>query len=118
MAETELSGRRALGTHRKDPIFFSTSRRTLHTHCPPDVDISMPANVDLVVVFRTSSISLSKQQTRDDALKAEQQYSVLLETLTKAGLRAVGRRGETQGHLLILIWCPHILLETLAHRER
>jgi anoctamin-10 len=78
----------------------------------------MPPNVDLVIVFRTNAISLSKQQTRDDALEAEQQYNMLLQTLTKAGLRAVGRRGETQGHLLVLLSCPQRLLATLILRER
>lgn len=78
----------------------------------------MSPNVDLVVVFRTNSIRLSKQQTRDDALQAEQQYTKLLDTLTKAGLRAVGRRGETQGRLIVLIFCPKALLGTLVHRER
>jgi hypothetical protein len=75
-------------------------------------------HVDLVVVFRTSTISLSKQKTREDALKAERQYSKLLETLINSGLRAVGRRGATQGQLLVLISCPRRLLWTLAHRER
>lgn len=78
----------------------------------------MSPNVDLVIVFRANAISLSKQQTRDDALEAEQQYNMLLQTLTKAGLRAVGRRGETQGHLLVLISCPQSLLGTLILRER
>lgn len=78
----------------------------------------MAPNVDLVIVFKATSISLSKQQVRDDALKAEQQYSKLLETLTKPGLRAVGRRGEKRGHLLILLSCPHKLLASLVYRER
>jgi hypothetical protein len=78
----------------------------------------MSPNVDLVVVFRTNSPSLSKLRARDDALKAEQQYSALLETLTKTGLRAVGRCGETRDQILVLISCPQKLLGTLAHRER
>lgn len=79
----------------------------------------MPSHdIDLVIVFRTSSIiKFSKQTTRDDALNAEQQYSTLLQTLIKNGLRAVGRRGET-GHVLVLISCPNSLLGTLMHRER
>jgi anoctamin-10 len=89
-------------------IFYPSLPTTIH----------MPPIIDLVVVFRTNTISLSKQQTRDDALKTEQQYTKLLETLTKAGLRAIGRRGETQGHILVLISCPQTLLGTLVHRER
>jgi hypothetical protein len=78
----------------------------------------MSPNVDLVIVFRINSISLSKQQSRDDARKAELQYSSLLHTLTKHGLRAVGRRGESQDQLLILVSCSQSLLRTLAYRER
>lgn len=78
----------------------------------------MAPNVDLVIVFKATSITLSKQQARDDALRAEQQYSKLLEMLTKSGLRAVGRRGEKEGHLLIFVFCPPGLLASLVYRER
>lgn len=77
----------------------------------------MTPKVDLVIVFKTTLTSLSKHKTREDAFKVEHQYSKLLETLTKAGLRAVGRRGEEQG-LLILLSCPKNLLTSLVHRER
>lgn len=79
----------------------------------------MTFTVDLVITFRAShKTSLSKQQTREDAKKAEQQYSRLLETLTYAGLDAVGRRGESLGHLLVFVKCPDSLLQTLVRRER
>lgn len=78
----------------------------------------MAPNVDLVIVFKTSTVSLSKQQTRDDAARAGQQYKKLLDTLNKAGLRAVGRRGETQGQLLVLLSCTQAVLARLVHRER
>ncbi|KAG5652528.1 hypothetical protein H0H81_004685 [Sphagnurus paluster] len=62
----------------------------------------MPPEVDLVITFRaTKKTSLSKQQIREDSRKAEQEYSRLIETLNYAGLRAVGRRGESLGHLLV-----------------
>lgn len=78
----------------------------------------MPPHIDLVIVFKASAISLSKQQTREDALKAEKQYSKLLATLTKAGLLVVGRRGEKDGELLILLTSPPKILASLVHRER
>ena len=78
-----------------------------------------PPDVDLVIAFRaTRKTSLSKQQTREDARKAEQQYKRLLQTLTYAGLKAVGRRGEALGHLLVFVTCPHQLVEVLVKRER
>ena len=78
-----------------------------------------PPDVDLVISFRaTKPTSLSKQQTREDARKAEQQYKRLIETLTYAGLKAVGRRGESLGHLLIFVTCPPKLVEELVRRER
>ncbi|EGO01436.1 hypothetical protein SERLA73DRAFT_166001 [Serpula lacrymans var. lacrymans S7.3] len=80
----------------------------------------MPPQVDLVVVFRSSlkGTHLSKEQTRQQIAKAERQYSALLETLTRAGLKVVGRRGESQGQLLIMVTCPQNVLATLVHRER
>ena len=74
--------------------------------------------VDLVIVFRGSSRSHSKRQVLQDAQKAEQQYSHLLNTLKGAGLQVVGRRGERQGHVLVLVWCPKSLLSNLVQRER
>ncbi|KAF8159945.1 calcium-activated chloride channel-domain-containing protein [Crassisporium funariophilum] len=76
-------------------------------------------DVDLVITFRaTKKTSLSKQQTREDARKAEQQYKRLIETLTYAGLKAVGRRGESLGHLLVFVTCPPKHVEELVRRER
>ncbi|PFH53223.1 hypothetical protein AMATHDRAFT_73446 [Amanita thiersii Skay4041] len=79
----------------------------------------MRRSVDLVIAFRaTRKTSLSHSQTRKDAQKAQQQYSRLIETLTYSGLHAVGRRGESLGHLLIFISCPKNLLDNLVRRER
>ncbi|KAG6902487.1 hypothetical protein C0995_016064 [Termitomyces sp. Mi166 len=79
----------------------------------------MPHHVDLVITFRaTKKTSLSKQQIREDSRKAEQQYTRLIGTLTTGGLRAVGRRGESLGHLLILVSCPSSHVDTLTERER
>lgn len=78
-----------------------------------------PPDVDVVITFRaTKQTSLSKQQIREDSRKAEQQYTRLIHTLTQTGLRAVGRRGEGLGHLLIFVSCPKNLVFDLVKRER
>jgi anoctamin-10 len=80
----------------------------------------MPPHVDVVVVFRAASkrTPLSKDQTRKIAARAERQYTALIDTLTRAGLKAVGRRGENQDQLLVLVACPPDLLVRLVHCER
>jgi anoctamin-10 len=80
----------------------------------------MPPHVDLVINFRasTSARTFSKDQVREDAAKAEKQYSRLLDTLSYAGLRVVGRRGEKQGHILVFVSCPDVQLCKLVDRER
>ena len=85
----------------------------------PTFPVMPPAGVDVVITFRfTKKTSLSKQQIREDSRKAEEQYSRLTQTLTDAGLHAVGRRGEALGHLLIFVSCPRNLLLSLVKRER
>ena len=80
----------------------------------------MPPHVDVVVVFRAASkrVPLSKEQTRKNAAKTERQYTTLIETLIRSGLKAVGRRGENQDQLLILVTCSPDLLVRLVHCER
>ncbi|KAH7921987.1 DUF590-domain-containing protein [Leucogyrophana mollusca] len=80
----------------------------------------MPPQVDVVIVFRTSAkkATLTKEQARQNAAKAERQYSALIDTLSKAGLNAVGRRGESQDQLLIMVSCPQKVLANLVHCER
>lgn len=82
----------------------------------------MPPHVDVVVVFRAASkrtpLSGSKEQIRKIAARTERQYTALIETLTRSGLKAVGRRGENQDQLLVLVNCPPDLLVRLVHCER
>ncbi|KAF8167034.1 calcium-activated chloride channel-domain-containing protein [Mycena galopus ATCC 62051] len=78
----------------------------------------MHPEVDLVIVFRASQSSLLKCQALDDAKKAEEQYGRLMKSLSSAGLRAVARRGETLGHLLVFVTCPTNHVHTLIRRER
>lgn len=78
-----------------------------------------PPDIDLVIAFRTTREgSVSKKQTREEARKAEQQYERLVNTLTFAGLKAVGRRGESLGHILVFVVCPPNLVVDLVKRER
>ncbi|KAJ7483438.1 calcium-activated chloride channel-domain-containing protein [Mycena latifolia] len=79
----------------------------------------MLPEVDLVIAFRASrKTSLLKRHALEDARKAEEQYGSLIKALSSAGLRAVGRRGESLGHLLVFVSCPKSLVHTLIQRER
>lgn len=79
----------------------------------------MPPKVDLVLVFRSSSGKIEPRvQARQNARQASEQYSRLLQTLKRGGLLAVGKRGERDGQLLVLVSCPSTLLKRLAQRER
>jgi anoctamin-10 len=80
--------------------------------------LEMPPSVDLVIIFKGSSDLPSKQQIQTGVQKAEQQYSRLLTTLKDAGLSAVGRRGEKQGVVLVLVACPESRLSSLMQHER
>ncbi|KAJ7691956.1 calcium-activated chloride channel-domain-containing protein [Mycena rosella] len=79
----------------------------------------MLPEVDLVIAFRASrKTSVLKRHAVEDARKAEEQYTRLIKALSSAGLRAVGRRGESLGHLLVFVSCPQSLIQTLIQRER
>lgn len=81
----------------------------------------MTPKVDLVLVFRSSTGNSQVQPkalARQNARQASQQYAKLLEALKRGGLKAVGKRGEKDGQLLVLVSCPFLLLKRLAQRER
>ena len=79
----------------------------------------MAPQVDLVLVFRSSPGKvLSKPQARENARQASQQYTRLLDTLKNGRLQVVGKRGEQEGQLLVLVHCPEQTLERLVQRER
>ncbi|KAL5513194.1 hypothetical protein ACEPAH_3592 [Sanghuangporus vaninii] len=80
-----------------------------------------PANVpkvDVILVFRASSTTLSKQEAREDAEEAEKEYALLLKTLRGAGLRATGKRGQKSGQVLVFVWASSTKLAKLVQRER
>ncbi|KAI0675957.1 DUF590-domain-containing protein [Trametes maxima] len=79
----------------------------------------MAPQVDLVLIFRSSPGKvLSKPQARENARQAAQQYTRLLEVLKNGRLHAVGKRGEKEGQLLVLVHCPQSTLTRLVQRER
>lgn len=79
----------------------------------------MAPKVDLVVVFRSSSGKVvPKALARQNAAQASEQYAKLLQTLKRGGLQAVGKRGERDGQLLVLVASPPALVKRLAQRER
>lgn len=74
---------------------------------------------NLIIIFRATGRTVrSKQQTRDETREAEQQYTRLIDTLTRAGLKAVGKKGGPAGQLLILVTWTEELLDDLVKRER
>ncbi|GBE86287.1 DUF590-domain-containing protein [Sparassis latifolia] len=78
----------------------------------------MVPTVDLVLVFRSSSGKvLSRPHARENARQAERQYTLLLHVLKKGGLRAVGKCGEREGQLLVLVSCPLETVARLSQRE-
>ncbi|KAF8327348.1 calcium-activated chloride channel-domain-containing protein [Amanita rubescens] len=79
----------------------------------------MARSVDLVIAFTAAKkTTISSAQTRKEAQRAQRQYDQLLNTLTYNHLHAVGRRGESLGHLLVFISCPREVLDTLVRKER
>jgi hypothetical protein len=75
-------------------------------------------NIDLVVVFKAASTSLVKAKIRADAKESEEQYTRLLDTLKSGGLHATGRRGASQGQVIVLISCPQEQIAGLVQRDR
>lgn len=84
----------------------------------PDLSpIMFAPDVDLILAFRVSKTKAARTR-REEGRKAEKQYSRLIEALNYAGLKAVGRRGESLGHILVFVTCPNEVLKNLVVRER
>jgi anoctamin-10 len=76
-------------------------------------------DVDLVLVFQSSYPSLHKKdKLLYESKEAQEEYNKLLQVLRSNGFRATGRRGGSQGEILILIYAPHSTMEKLAQAER
>lgn len=61
---------------------------------------------------------MSRPQARENTRQAAQQYTRLLEVLKSGHLQVVGKRGEKEGQLLVLVQCPEDTLKRLVQRER
>lgn len=71
-----------------------------------------PPAADLVIVYRSSS------RSKQEALDAENDYTSLLAKLRSGGFKAVGRRGNKDGQLVILLSAPDELLAQVVQAER
>jgi anoctamin-10 len=78
----------------------------------------MPAPVDLVLTFKGTSHPLSKHKASKDIQSAVEEYTRLINTLTNAGLKATGRRGEGYDQLMVLIWAPPRKIAQLFAKQR
>ncbi|KZT43215.1 hypothetical protein SISSUDRAFT_978754 [Sistotremastrum suecicum HHB10207 ss-3] len=81
-------------------------------------EASNPPDVDLILVFSANSRTLSKQEAVEEARNAQDEYNRLIQILTKAGLRATGRRGLAHGQILLLVQTPWDKITKLVQRER
>ena len=90
---------------------------------PMKDDTPHTPKVDLILVFRASGpgpqqTSNLKDDVRTDAQEAETEYTRLLDTIRRAGLRASGKRGQKNGQVLVFLWAPARKLARLVKRER
>lgn len=79
---------------------------------------STQVKADLAIQFLASSGSLSKTDARNKAQVALNEYNALLGTLQNAGLMAAGKKGNTNGEVLIIVSCPWDKLKVLVEHER
>jgi anoctamin-10 len=76
-------------------------------------------NVDLVLVFHSSYPSIHKKdKLLDESNEAQKEYDKLLQVLRSNGFRATGRRGCSQGEILIMVYAPLSTMDKLAQAER
>jgi hypothetical protein len=52
------------------------------------------------------------------AEETKEKYATLLKTLQDGGLKAVGRRGDSDGKILLFVSCPEAALNVLIHKAR
>jgi len=78
----------------------------------------MPPRVDLVILLSAGVPYVNKAEFKETIQEAEEQYTRLLNLLRTSRLRAVGKRGEKPGDLMILVGCSLERLDQLARAER
>ncbi|CAG7851734.1 Uncharacterized protein C691.05c [Serendipita indica DSM 11827] len=78
----------------------------------------MSQKADLVIQFVATTASKSKDDKRNKAQSALNEYNELLNTLHNAGLLAAGKQGSTNREILIVVSCPWDKLRELIETER
>ncbi|KAJ3814467.1 calcium-activated chloride channel-domain-containing protein [Lentinula aff. lateritia] len=63
-------------------------------------------------------VIISVQVRKESIVLTQERYASLLRTLRNGGLRAVGRRGESDAQILVFVSCPEAFLRVLVHKER
>lgn len=79
---------------------------------------SPSVKADLVIQFVTPVDKAAKQDVRNEASQALNEYNELLATLQKAGLQAAGKQGNTDGEILVIVSCSWEKLRALVEAER
>ncbi|KAJ3917573.1 calcium-activated chloride channel-domain-containing protein [Lentinula edodes] len=63
-------------------------------------------------------VIISVQVRKESIVLTQERYASLLRTLRNGGLRAVGRRGDSDAQILVFVSCPEAFLRVLVHKER
>ncbi|KAJ3894824.1 calcium-activated chloride channel-domain-containing protein [Lentinula edodes] len=63
-------------------------------------------------------VIISVEVRKESIVLAQERYTSLLRTLRNGGLRAVGRRGDSDAQILVFVSCPEAFLRVLVHKER
>ncbi|KAJ4482556.1 calcium-activated chloride channel-domain-containing protein [Lentinula aciculospora] len=74
----------------------------------PDI-FDVNAGVDIIITF---------QIRKADIIQTQERYALFLKILQNGGLRAVGRRGDSDEKVLVFVSCPDAFLRVLVHKER
>ncbi|KAJ3869112.1 calcium-activated chloride channel-domain-containing protein [Lentinula novae-zelandiae] len=63
-------------------------------------------------------VIISVQVRKESIVLTQERYASLLRTLRNGGLRAVGRRGDSDAQILVFVSCPEAFLRVLVQKER
>jgi hypothetical protein len=79
---------------------------------------SPSVKADLVIQFEATADKASKEDARNKASQALNEYNELLATLHSAGFLAAGKQGNMDGEILVIVSCPWEKLTVLVEAER
>lgn len=71
--------------------------------------LDVGAGVDVIILVQIPA---------NYAAETKEKYASLLTTLQDGGLKAVGRRGDSDGKILVFVSCPEAALNVLIHKAR